>query len=49
MPGHRVAACDLAAIDQAHFCRSCGLVLRDAVQLPCGAHYCETCLLNMQR
>ena len=49
MSGYKVSACDLAAIDQAYFCRSCGWVLRDAVQLTCGEHYCETCLLNMQR
>ena len=49
MPGYKLAACDLSAIDEKFLCPSCGDVLRDAIQLACSQHYCETCLSTMQR
>jgi len=49
MPGYKLAAGDLSTIDAKLLCPSCGYVLRDAMQLDCGHHYCEACLSNMQR
>ena len=49
MPGHKLAACDFNTIDAKLLCPSCGYILRDAMQLACGDHYCETCLSSMQR
>ena len=45
MSGYRIPFS--ANIDDKFNCESCGHLLRDAVQTPCGHLYCENCLLKM--
>lgn len=45
MSGYRIPFS--ANIDDKFNCKSCGHLLRDAVQTLCGHLYCENCLLKM--
>lgn len=45
MPGFRLVG--FAQIPAKYLCKSCGLLLREAVQTCCGHHYCKTCLLEI--
>lgn len=42
--GHNIPYAEFVQISPAYICKSCGYVLRDAMQTPCGHHYCEPCI-----
>lgn len=43
-PGYKVPNRDFEEINPTYICKSCGFVLRDAMQTSCGHHYCEPCI-----
>ena len=42
--GYNIPYAEFVQISPAYICKSCGYVLRDAMQTPCGHHYCEPCI-----